>query len=178
MAEHILAGVPALLVPNVGNRCTLVCLATVLRFLGAQDEGEAMARRMGAVTGYSPESGPPALAYLALPGRRAALDVAVERVAARCGVNARSRTVLLPAPGRVIASLERGMPVVLNMLRAPAGTWSHSVVAYGYRAGGRRGAEVLTADPNQPAASGHWVSAFRPWRMSVVTATFVRGSPS
>lgn len=178
MVERILGGVLDELVPNVGNRCTLVCAATVVRYLGAREGGPGLAVRMGEITGYSPASGPPALAYLSFPGKRASLDVAIERIAREAGVGLRATTVLLPAPGRVVASLARGFPVVLNLLRAPSGTWSHSVVAYGYRAGRGGPVEVLTADPNRPAGPPVWIPAFRPWRMSVVTATFVRRSPS
>lgn len=173
MVERILADVPDLLVPNVGNRCTLVCAATVLRYLGARDDGLALAVRMGELTGYSPASGPPALAYLSFPGGRASLDLAIERVAGEAGIGVRATTMLVPAPGRVVSALDRGFPVVLNMLRAPSGTWSHSVVAYGYRVAHGKPIAVLTADPNRPAGPPVWIPAFRPWSMSAVTATFV-----
>jgi len=173
MIQRILDRVIDDLVPNVGNRCTLVCAATLLRYHGCRAPGLQLAMEIGVETRYSPTTGPPALAYVALPWRRPSLDVGIELVGRRAGCSVRAQTRLIPPPGLLIRAIDEGSPVVLNMLRAPSGTWSHSVIAHGYRLGDRGPVQLLTADPNQPEAMGIWLDASRPWRSRVVTATFV-----
>ena len=171
--EHVLTDIPALLVPNFGNRCTLVCAATLLRYWGATTDGRTLADAIGRQTGFHPAYGPPSLAYLALPGRRPQLDIAIERVGQIAGTRVQSRTRLLPRPGSIVRAIDGVRPVILNVLRAPTGVWSHSIIAFGYRYSTHRGIEVVVADPNVPDHPGTWVGLYDPWRVNAITATFV-----
>ncbi len=104
------------------------------------------------------------------------LDRAIETVAQRYGVHVRSRTRLFPAPASVARALLDGTPVILNVLRAPSGVWSHSVIACGHRGHARLGAEILIADPNETHGSATWARLYLPWKVNAVTATFIIAS--
>src|SRR5579859_2834224 len=171
----VVADLPHALVANHGNRCTLVCAATLLRFAGAGAPGPLLAERIGQITGFNPDTGPPALAYLAVLGSRPLLDVAIEQVAAEAGLAVQCRTRLIPPMSAVVRALDVKQPVIFHVVRAPSGIWSHSIIAYGYRYGRSASLDVLIADPNQPGDTGEWAQLSPPWTLGIVTATFVRG---
>jgi len=163
------------LVPNAGNRCTLVCAASLLRLAGSWQTGITLADEIGQLVGFRPETGPPALAYLSRPGGRPPLDLAIERVGAATGACVRSTTRFLPSPRTILMALDNGWPIVLNVVRAPSGTWSHSIIAYGYRYDRAHGVQVLVADPNEHGHhAGRWAHLYRPWEINAATATFIR----
>lgn len=152
---------------NFGARCTLVSVASVLCYYGAVVPAPQLAVAIGKITGFTEGYGPPNRAYLPL-GKRPLLDRAIEQVAREHGIEAQASTRLLITFRQIARALDAGRPVVLNMVRAPGGTWSHSVVAYGYRQSPRR--EVLILDPND--LHDYWF----PYRLGLyypVTATFV-----
>ncbi len=156
-------GSPPWLVRNYGPRCTLVCAASVLRKLGARSE--RLVEIIERATGFK-KSGPPARAYIGW--RKSPLDRGIEEAARDGGIRVVSRTRLLVRYRHIVASLDRGLPVVLNSYLAPSGLWSHSVLAVGYQ---RKGRLILTLDPND--GQFRWMSWFLPWTGWVCTATYV-----
>jgi hypothetical protein len=155
---------PGWLVRNYGPRCTLVCAASVLRFLGAA--GDSGVDVIATATGFREAYGPPALAYL---GGHSALDRGIERAARRAGLRVYSRTRFLVRWRDLVASLSTGTPVILNCYRAPSRQWSHSVLAVDYTADPRR---LLTLDPNDGCY--RWLTWLRPSTGWVCTATFIK----
>jgi hypothetical protein len=149
-------------VRNQGAACTSACVLIALGILGVPGLpplGEAT-RLLGAAADFG---APAVLDYVSLPGRRAPLDLRVERLAAERGVGIRSRTGLVPprwtaraAPGEVlVAHLLYGQEAPgrygfwgFRLLeRASWGSGGHSVVVLGAGPGGW---SVL--DPNLPGA--------------------------
>ena len=155
---------PTWLVRNYGPRCTLVCAASVLRFLGAP-EGAPLVDTIAGCTGFQERSGPPVLAYL---GGHSALDRGIERAARLSGLEVHSRTRFIVRWRDVAESLDDGVPVVLNCYRAPSRQWSHSVLAVDHAPAPRR---VLTLDPND--GQERWLTWLRPATGWVCTATFI-----
>ena len=140
-------------VANQGGSCTTAAVLTAFTALGARRLPE-----LGPATlalGAAAEFGPPGLLdYVALPGRRAPLDVRIEALAAACGlcVASRSRPVLPGGPRpptgdseTVIAHVAYGQEAPgkrgtfgWNPLRpATYATGGHSVVLAGLDSGGR-----------------------------------------
>ncbi len=152
------------LVRNYGPRCTLVCAASVLRCLGAAEDAP-LVDTIAHCTGFRERSGPPVLAYL---GGHSALDRGIERAARLGGIRVRSRTRFVVRWRDIIASLDAGVPVVLNCYRAPSRQWSHSVLAVDHATSPRR---LLTLDPNDGAY--RWLTWLRPATGWVCTATFI-----
>jgi hypothetical protein len=155
---------PDWLVRNYGPRCTLVCAASVLRFLGARSD--QLVDTIAGGTGFHETYGPSVLAYL---GGHSALDRGVERAGRLGGIDVRSRTRFVVRWRDLAASLAAGAPVVLNCWRAPSGQWSHSVLAVDCDPAARR---LLTLDPNDGLY--RWLTWLRPATGWVCTATFIR----
>jgi hypothetical protein len=165
LADYALrVAAPPWLVRNYGPRCTLVCAASVLRRLGA-DDGR-LVDTIAASTGFREDYGPSVLAYL---GGHSALDRGIEAAADRGGIRVASRTRFVVRWREVAASLDTGVPVVLNCYRAPSRQWSHSILAIDYSLDPRR---LLTLDPND--AGERWLTWLRPSSGWVCTATFIR----
>jgi hypothetical protein len=158
-ADNSFSG-PSGWVQNQGAACTTASLLIALGLLGVPD-----LPALGPATlalGVAQEYGAPGLLdYVSLPGRRAPLDLGVERIAAERGVAVRSRTGLV-LPGRplrtrarevLVAHLAWGQegPGVYGawgfspLRRATWSTGGHSVVVL---EAGRGGWQVL--DPNHP----------------------------
>jgi hypothetical protein len=155
---------------NFGARCTLVDAAAVLVFYGARATQWDLAVRLSAATDYrDARGGPPWWAYVAVPGRRPLLDVAIERVARGAGIAVTSRTSTGLDFVRAIDAIARGHPVILNVWRAPNGLYSHSLLAYGYNTRGGR-TLLLAIDPDTQASS--WVGSHTYWS-GTVTSTFI-----
>ena len=155
---------PAWLIRNYGPRCTLVCAASVLQWLGARSP-DLVSVIEGAVP-FREQSGPSVFAYV---GGHSVLDRAIERAAALGGIRVQSRTRFVVCFAEIARSLDEGAPVVLNCYRAPSGQWSHSIVATSYAHSPRR---LLTLDPND--GQQRWLSWLRPSTGWVCTATFIR----
>lgn len=81
-------------VANRGAACTPASVLMALRLLGVPELPplDAMSLALGANLPYG---APGLLAYLALPGRRSPLDLAIERVANAGGLPVRARTALV-----------------------------------------------------------------------------------
>ena len=168
-------------VPNRGAACTSAAALMGLGLLDVPDLPalDAASLALGAPFAYG---APGLLDYVTLPGRRAPLDVRIERLAAARGARVRSRSGLVapwPAlrtqPGEVLlAHLAWGQerPGVYGTWgfhlfdRATWSTGGHSVVVL---AGGRGGWRVL--DPNH-AGVQTW-----PRPGVAVTATRLRPVP-
>jgi hypothetical protein len=155
---------PPWLVRNFGPRCTLVCAASVLRYLGALST-PSLVGTIETATGFRESYGPPIMAYL---GGHSALDRGIEQAAAAAGLRVSSRTRFLVRWRDLVASLDAGVPVVLNCYRAPSRQWSHSVLAVDYADDPKR---LLTLDPNDGAQ--RWLFWRRPSTGWICTATFV-----
>lgn len=155
---------PDWLMRNYGPRCTLVCAASVLRFLGARGDS-SLVETIETATGFRPDYGPPVLAYL---GGHSALDRGIELAARRHDLEVRSRTRLVVRWRDVADSIRAGSPVVLNCYRAPSRQWSHSVLAVDYAEYPRR---LLTLDPND--GCHRWLTWLRPTTGWICTATFI-----
>lgn len=154
---------------NFGYRCTLVDAASVLDYYGADTTQFVLALLLSNATDYAPHSGPPWWAYVAPPGQRPLLDVAIERVAESAGVPVRSQTHVGLNFAQAVAAIARDEPVILNVARTPDGTLDHSLLAIGFdtRAGH---ALLLVLDPN--TQSLHWVGPGSLWS-TTITSTFI-----
>ena len=160
MASPLIDTLKSAWVRNQGGACTSAAVLAGLGALGARG-----LPGIGAATlelGAAYEFGAPALMdYVTLPGRRAPLDVRIERLAARCALAVRSHSGLVargrrvrPAPGEaLIVNLAWGQ-------EAPGryGTWGwHPLRPATYSTGGHsvvlvetHGPEWLVLDPNLP----------------------------
>ena len=151
---------PSVWVQNQGGACTTASLLMALGLLGVPD-----LPALGPATlalGAAQEYGAPGLLdYLSGPGRRAPLDLRVERIAAERGVAVRSRTGLV-VPGWPLRTRPREVLVAhlawgqerpgyrgtwgfRPLVRATWATGGHSVVV---AEAGPAGWRVL--DPNHP----------------------------
>lgn len=166
LAQHTLA-TDSWLLRNYGARCTLVCAASVLRLVGV--DSDSIVPVLEEATGFRENRGPTMLAYI---GGHSALDRGIERAASISQRRVRSRTRFIIRWNEVRASLDAGVPVVLNCYRAPSRQWSHSVLAIAYRTEPRR---LLTLDPND--AVGRWLVWHRPATGWICTATFIEPVP-
>jgi len=129
-------------VANEGAACTTAAILSGLALLGARDlpslAAASLALGAGRVLGA-----PALLDYVSLPGRRAPLDLRVERLAAGHGVEVSSRSGLV-VPGLRLAP-RAGEQLVVNL-------------AWGQEAPGRRGSWGFS--PLRPATystGGHSV---------------------
>jgi hypothetical protein len=99
-------------VPNQGGACTTASVLAALRILGAQTVPDLASATL-ALGASQPFGAPALLDYVALPGRRAALDERVEKLALRHGLRVRCRTT--PAlPGLQVRPAE-GELLVTNL---------------------------------------------------------------
>lgn len=155
---------------NFGYRCTLVDAAVVLTYYGARVPQSMLALRLSRAVDYSNAGhGPPWTAYLAWPGQRPLLDVAIQRVAGTAGLQVTAQTVVGIDYARAAAAIAHDHPVILNMFRTPDGTYNHSLLAYGYD--NRHGrAMLLVLDPNTQRS--YWVGPHTYWS-TTMTSTFV-----
>jgi hypothetical protein len=155
---------------NFGYRCTLVDAASILDYYGALLPQSVLALELSADVDYSAaQHGPPWWAYVAVPGKRTLLDRAIERVAAQAGLEVTSQTTIGLNFDRAALAISHNQPIILNVARAPDGTYNHSLLAYGYDT--RDGhARLLVLDPNSQDA--YWVGAGNYWS-ETVTATYI-----
>jgi hypothetical protein len=160
---------------NFGYRCTLVDAATVLDYYGAQMSQSLLALRLSGTTGYSDAAqGVPWWAYVGRPGQRPLLDSGIERVANEVGLRVRAQTVPGLDFARAASAIARNQPLILNMWRAPDGTYNHSLLAYGYDA--RPGhALLLVVDPNSQAS--YWIGPKTHWSQTITTTYIAPGPP-
>jgi len=139
------------LVGNYGARCTLVSAASVLQLLGAKAAPKRLVRILEEHTRWKENARslsellPFWLSYL---GR---LDRGIEAAARAGGIEVKSKTTFIFGMRKIQKAINSGSGVVLNCIWAPSGSFSHSVVAFGYRKGTR---QVLTLDPND--ATERW----------------------
>jgi hypothetical protein len=169
-------------VANWGPSCTTASVLTGLRLLGLDDAvglGEATLALAG-----SAYAAPALLDYVALPGRRAPLDVRIEALAARHGVRVRARTSPVapwwrprPRAGEVLvlnlawgqeSPGRRGSWGWHPLRPATYSTGGHSVVLGGVAGGDGR---WIVVDPNH-AAVQRWAGRGLP-----VTVTRLRRAP-
>ena len=154
---------------NFGYRCTLVDAASVLDYYGAQVTQFMLALKLSEATDYTPRSGPPWWAYVAAPGKRPLLDVAIERVGERAGVPVRSQTHVGINFAQAVTAIAHDEPVILNVARTPDGTYNHSLLAIGFDTRGGQSL-LLVLDPNTQALD--WIGPDSLWSMTV-TSTFI-----
>jgi hypothetical protein len=154
---------------NFGYRCTLVDAAAVLNYYGASDPQAMLALELSNSTDYQTASGPPWWAYVAPLGQRPLLDQGIERVAAANGLEVQAQTTVGLNFDHAVASIAHNQPVILNMVRTPAGTTNHSLLAYGYDTRDGRTA-LLVVDPNTQVSA--WVTQSTYWS-ETITATFI-----
>jgi hypothetical protein len=160
---------------NFGYRCTLVDAAAVLEYYGAHQPQTMLALLLSDATDYSArQHGPPWWAYIAPPGDPTLLDRAIEQVAGESGIQVASQTTIGLSFERAIAAIAQDHPVILNVVRAPDGTYNHSLLAYGYDTRGGK-ALLLVLDPNSQAS--YWVGPGSYWS-STLTATFITPAES
>lgn len=154
---------------NFGFRCTLVDAATVLDYYGADVTQFMLALNLSDATDYSPRGGPPWWAYVASPGERPLLDVAIERVGDNAGVRVRAETNLGLNFTLAVAAIAHDEPVILNVARTPEGTLDHSLLAIGFdtRAGQSL---LLVLDPNTQALQ--WIGPASLWS-TTITSTYI-----
>lgn len=154
---------------NFGFRCTLVDAASVLDYYGAQATQFVLALMLSDATDYSPQNGPPWWAYVAPPGQRPLLDVAIERVGESAGVPVHANTHLGLNFAQAVAAITHDEPVILNVARTPDGTYNHSLLAIGFdtRAGQSL---LLVLDPNTQALD--WIGPDSLWS-TTITSTFI-----
>jgi Peptidase_C39 like family len=155
---------------NFGYRCTLVDAASILDYYGAPLPQSVLALQLSADTDYSAaRQGPPWWAYVGVPGQPTLLDRAIERVAVQSGLDVVSQTTIGLNFDRAAVAIAHNQPVILNMMRAPDGTYDHSLLAYGYDT--RDGhAQLLVLDPN--SQQSYWVGPGTFWS-ETVTSTYI-----
>jgi hypothetical protein len=147
-------------IPNRGAACTSAAVLAALGALGARGLPE-LAEATLALGAREPLGAPALMDYVSLPGRRAPLDLRIERLAERHGLPVRSRSGLV-RPGASVEAAE-GELVVANLAwgqERPGhyGTWGWNPLRPAtYRTGGHSVllAEVtpagwLVVDPNHP----------------------------
>jgi len=141
-------------VPNQGAACTTAAVLAALGSLGARGLPglEAATLELGASEAF----GAPALMdYVTLPGRRAPLDLRIERLASRCGLAVRSRSGLVARGRRVRPAPNQALVVNLAWGQEQPhhyGTWGwHPMRPRTYTTGGH--SVLLTAVEPE----GSWV---------------------
>ncbi len=160
---------------NFGYRCTLVDAAAVLDYYGADEPQGMVALRLSYLTDYSDQRhGPPWWAYVAPPGERPLLDQAIEQVGSLTDVEVTSQTTIGVNFDRAVSAIAHDHPVILNVVRAPDGTYNHSLLAYGYDTRGGK-ALLLVLDPNTEYS--YWVGPSTYWS-ETMTTTFITPSAS
>lgn len=154
---------------NFGFRCTLVDAAAVLDYYGANTTQLGLAMKLSGNTAYSPHSGLPWWVYVALPGRRPLLDIAIEHVAVAAGITVSAHTELGLNMVEAAQAIAHDEPVILNVARTPDGTINHSLLAIGYDMHPGN-AQLLVLDPNTQAL--HWIGPGSLWS-TTITSTFI-----
>ena len=153
------------LIGNYGNRCTLVSSASALQLLGATSP--KLVQVIEAQIHFNPNRGPSVFDYLGFFGK-SALDRGIEAAALEGGIKVRSQTRLFLSWAKVRKSLSSGSLVVLNCLRAPGGTWNHSVLAIGYD---RKPDRFISVDPNNGVVSVK--RRWNPFSGAIATVTII-----
>jgi hypothetical protein len=138
------------LVGNFGPRCTLVSSASALLLLGARSDPRTLVHSIERRVNFRESrlgmdwlAGPWLLDYPELPLRRAPLDLSIEAAAMEAGIEVESHGRLFWRWATLLDHLHTDSPIVLNCLKAPGSTYSHSVVCVG---GDER--QLLAVDPN------------------------------
>lgn len=165
---------PDWLIRNYGPRCTLVCVASIVRkFMSPIAEAPGLVDKIAARTGYCNEprwfnffqSGTMWTAYVGN-----GLDKGVKQAATECGVTLKSGTRWFFRFSHFARSIDAGVPVAIHCLRAPSRRKSHSVLVVGYN---REQRQLLTLDPNDavlyPFTWG-WTTRFWIWCATFVSA--------
>ena len=147
-------------VPTRGAACTTAAVLSGLRLLGVRSLPELAAATL-ALGAREPYGAPALLDYVALPGRRAPLDVRIEALASQHGLAVRSQSQLCP-PGQPPRP-SSGEALVVNLAwgqEEPGryGSWGWQPLRPAtYSTGGHsvllaavEGREWLVLDPNWP----------------------------